>query len=80
MAIGLQLILVTGQRPGEVFGMKWAHVSEDGAWWDLPRTLTKNGNTHRVPLTETAQAISRPPKPPPRKIAPTSSRATWTPA
>jgi len=57
LARGLQMILVTGQRPGEVFGMKWEHVSEDGAWWDLPRTLTKNGNPHRVPLTKTAQDI-----------------------
>lgn len=57
LARGLQAILVTGQRPGEVFGMKWEHVSTDGAWWDLPRTLTKNGNPHRVPLTKTAQDI-----------------------
>jgi integrase len=57
LARGLQAILVTGQRPGECFGMKWEHVAEDGKWWDLPRTLTKNGNPHRVPLTETAQSI-----------------------
>lgn len=57
LARGLQLILVTGQRPGEVFGMKWEHVSEDRAWWDMPRSLTKNGNPHRVPLTKTAQDI-----------------------
>jgi len=57
LARGLQLILVTGQRPGEVFGMEWAHISEDGKWWDLPRSFTKNGNPHRVPLTKTAQEI-----------------------
>jgi integrase len=57
LARGLQAILVTGQRPGEVFSMKWKHVSANGEWWDLPRTLTKNGNPHRVPLTKTAQDI-----------------------
>lgn len=57
LARGLQALLVTGQRPGEVFGMKWEHISEDGAWWDMPRSFTKNGNPHRVPLTKTAQDI-----------------------
>jgi integrase len=62
LARGLQLILVAGQRPGEVFGMKWEHISEDGTWWDMPRSLTKSGNAHRVPFTKTAQDILKPAK------------------
>lgn len=57
LARGLQAILVTGQRPGEVFNMKWEHISEDSTWWDMPRSPTKNGNPHRVPLTKTVQDI-----------------------
>lgn len=57
MARGLQLVLLTGQRPGEVFEMKWEELSQNRQWWDIPRTLTKNGNPHRVPLTKTARTI-----------------------
>ena len=57
MAMGLQLILVTGQRPGEVFGMRRADLDEKRTWWTIPKTLTKNANTHRVPLTKTAKML-----------------------
>ena len=46
----LRLVLLTGQRPGEVVAM---HTSEiDGQWWTLPDP--KNGIAHRVFLTDTA--------------------------
>lgn len=45
----LRLILLTGQRPGEVTGM---HRSEiEGEWWSLPGERSKNGRAHRIPLT-----------------------------
>jgi len=48
----LKLILVTGQRPGEVIGM---HSSEiKGRWWTIPRTRTKNNRKHAVYLTDLA--------------------------
>jgi integrase len=48
----LKLILVTGQRPGEVIGM---HSSEiDGQWWTIPVERAKNGKANRVYLTELA--------------------------
>jgi len=51
----LKLILLTAQRPGEVAGM---HSKElDGSWWTIPGSRTKNGNTHRVYLTDTALDI-----------------------
>jgi len=51
----LKLILLTAQRPGEVAGM---HTKEiDGHWWTIPGSRTKNGNTHRVYLTDTALAL-----------------------
>lgn len=48
----LKLILVTGQRPGEVIGM---HRNEiDDSWWTVPAERSKNKKAHRVYLTNTA--------------------------
>ena len=37
----LKLILVTGQRPGEVIGMRKAEI--DDRWWTIPSERAKNG-------------------------------------
>jgi len=51
----LKLILVTGQRPGEIIGM---HRNEiDGDWWEIPATRSKNKQAHRVFLTATAKQL-----------------------
>jgi len=48
----LRLVLLTGQRPGEVIGM---HTNElDGKWWTIPVERSKNKKAHRVYLTNTA--------------------------
>jgi integrase len=57
----LMLLLLTGQRPGEVRYMRAEHI--DGGWWTLPGAPcetwpgTKNGQTHRVWLPKAAQNI-----------------------
>ncbi len=57
----LKLILLTGQRPGEVRHMRRNDI-EDG-WWTLPGDPdgawpgTKNGQSHRIWLPEAARAI-----------------------
>ena len=48
----LKLILVTGQRPGEVIGMHSTDI--DSRWWTIPAGRTKNGKAHRVYLTDLA--------------------------
>lgn len=51
----LKLILVTGQRPGEIIAM---HRNEiDGDWWEIPATRSKNKQAHRVFLTKTAKEL-----------------------
>ncbi|TLM65017.1 MAG: DUF4102 domain-containing protein [Deltaproteobacteria bacterium] len=51
----LKLVLVTGQRPGEVAG---AHSSEiDGDWWTIPGERTKNKRSHRVFLSPLAKQL-----------------------
>ena len=55
-ALALKLILVTGQRPGEVAGMRWAEVK--GSTWTIPETRRgKTSTAHVVPLTDTALEI-----------------------
>lgn len=59
--LGFELLLLTGQRPGEVFGMSWSEV--DGDVWNLPKERTKNRRSrfapdvHRVPLSTQAKAV-----------------------
>jgi integrase len=61
MSPQLRLILLTGQRPGEVYAMQRAHIVD--GWWHLPGAPqgkwpgTKNGRDHRVWLSERAAAL-----------------------
>ena len=49
----LRLLLLLGQRRGEVGGMRWDEL--DGDTWTLPASRTKNGRVHVVPLPRQAQ-------------------------
>jgi len=53
--LALKMILLTGQRPGEVCGMKWAEL--DGDFWIIPGERMKNGDENRVPLCSMAQEV-----------------------
>lgn len=48
----IKLLLLTGQRVGEVCGINVDEI--DGHWWTLPPERTKNRQTHTVYLTDTA--------------------------
>lgn len=50
-----KLLLLTGQRRGEVGGMTFGEISGDT--WSLAPDRTKNGRAHDVPLSKAAQAI-----------------------
>ncbi|WP_018649485.1 MULTISPECIES: site-specific integrase [unclassified Thioalkalivibrio] len=55
-ALALKLVLVTGQRPGEVAGMRWSEIN--GETWTIPaERRRKTDSEHRVPLSETARGI-----------------------
>ena len=47
----LRVLMLTGQRRGEVAGMKWSEVDMDAAVWHLSGARTKNRLSHDVPLT-----------------------------
>jgi integrase len=59
----LKMILLTGQRPGEVRCMRTEHIID--GWWEMPGDPvpelawpgTKNGASHRVWLPAAAQAL-----------------------
>jgi integrase len=51
----LKLMLVTAQRKGELVKAEWDDIQE--GWWTMPGHKTKNGKTHRVPLSPLAQQL-----------------------
>jgi len=53
--LALKMILLSGQRPGEVCGMAFDELSEDR--WTIPESRTKNGEVQEVPLTAMMQEI-----------------------
>jgi len=50
----LQLVLLTGQRPGEVAGIELEELNFKEKLWELPGHRTKNGLTNLVPLNHQA--------------------------
>src|SRR5262245_19619104 len=64
LSTSLKMVLLTGQRPGEVAHLHRAHVV-DGRWWEMPgapdpRTAwpgTKNAQSHRVWLSEPVRVL-----------------------
>jgi integrase len=61
-ATALKIILLTGQRPGEVANMRREHITD--GWWQMPGGPvsdiwpgTKNGQSHRVWLPKPVQAL-----------------------
>lgn len=53
----IRLLILTGQRRGEVAGMNWGEISDDLAIWSMPGERTKNGAPHVVPLSRPARAL-----------------------
>lgn len=51
--LALRLMLVTGQRGGEILSMEKSHIT--GNWWTQPNT--KNGRAHRTYLTPKARKL-----------------------
>jgi integrase len=59
--LALKVLLLTGQRPGEITHMRHEHIAD--GWWELPGQPsygwpgTKNGQTHRVWLAQPVRDI-----------------------
>ena len=55
----VRLLLLTGQRRGEVTSMRWREIDLERGLWSLPAERTKNGLAHDVPLSTQAVALLR---------------------
>lgn len=55
----VRLLILTGQRRGEVAGMRWEELDLDRSTWTLPGERTKNGHAHTVPLPDEAVTLLR---------------------
>lgn len=51
----LRMILLTGQRPGEVCTLEWQEI-EDG-FWNMPADKAKSGKPQRVPVVGLAASL-----------------------
>lgn len=60
-SVMVRLLLLTGQRRGEVSGMRWEELSLDGdePTWTIPSARAKNDKEHIVPLAPAAVALIR---------------------
>lgn len=53
----VKMLILTGQRRGEVAGMERAELDLKRRSWSLPSARTKNGRAHDVPLSSQAIAV-----------------------
>lgn len=56
-ARGLEFLILTAARPGEVYGATWNEVDLDKAVWTIPGGRMKSAKEHRVPLSDEATAL-----------------------
>jgi integrase len=64
--LALKMIILTGQRPGEVCGMRWEEITTSPSdfdadkgkpIWIIPKTRMKNGESNAVPLCPLALEV-----------------------
>jgi integrase len=53
----VKLLILTGQRRGEVAGMEWLEIDLEKKIWTIPAARSKNRRAHDVPLSPPALAI-----------------------
>ncbi len=58
-ALGLELLILTATRTGEVIEAKWSEFDLQNALWIIPETRMKAGKEHRVPLSGDALNVLR---------------------
>ena len=56
-ALGLEFLILTAGRTGEVIRAKWSEFDMEKAIWTIPADRMKAGKEHRVPLTHRAIEI-----------------------
>ena len=54
---GLELLILTAARTGEILGATWDEIDLEARVWTVPAPRMKSGREHRVPLTDRAVEI-----------------------
>lgn len=55
--LAIRFLTLTACRSGEVRGATWDEVEEHTETWKIPSSRMKSARPHRVPLSQTAQAV-----------------------
>ena len=55
--LGLEFLVLTAARSGEIRGARWDEIDLDSATWIIPGERMKAGKPHRVPLSHQALAV-----------------------
>ena len=55
--LAIKMILLTGQRPGEVSDMRWSEIDENAMSWTIAAERSKNRHENRVPLCRMALEV-----------------------
>lgn len=55
--LALRFLVLTAARPGEVRGALWTEIDVERRLWHIPGHRMKNGQEHRVPLSDAAIAV-----------------------
>lgn len=58
-ALGLEFLILTAARTGEIIGAKWGEVDLEKEIWTIPADRMKAGKEHRIPLSSRAIEILR---------------------
>jgi integrase len=53
----IRVMALTGQRRGEVMGMRWDELSDDRKTWTIPAARSKNKRAHTVPLSSAVRDL-----------------------
>lgn len=55
--LALKLQLVTAQRKGEIVNAEWSEINFENRIWTIPASKSKNGQPHRVYLSDVATQL-----------------------
>ncbi len=55
--LAIKLILLLGQRPGEISAMRWSEIDGSSMVWTIPEERSKNRQENRVPLNRMALEV-----------------------
>ncbi|MGP7983873.1 tyrosine-type recombinase/integrase [Rhodoblastus sp.] len=53
----VQLLILTGQRAGEIAALRWEWIGDDEDTVTIPAAITKNGRATRIPIGKMARQI-----------------------